>query len=189
MLLATYGRINQSIQKYHPYHYQFNRDKEQDRMKKTILAMTLLAGTSTAFAAADSGSGCGVGAMIFEGQSGVAPHVLAATTNGTLGNQTFGMTSGTLGCDVDQPISIAAADFLDNNMEKVARDMATGSGESLDTLANLMGISTQDSSHFKAVSHAQFAAIFSSNSVHSSDVIAALNQVMKQDDVLAKYAS
>ncbi|TCK17918.1 DUF3015 family protein [Thiogranum longum] len=158
-------------------------------MKKTILAMTILAGSSTAFAANDNGSGCGVGAMIFEGQSGVAPHVLAATTNGTFGNQTFGMTSGTLGCEVDQPISVAAADFLDNNMDKVARDMATGTGEALDTLANLMGISAEDSSHFKTVSHAQFATIFSSDSVHSSDVISALNQVMKQDEMLAKYAS
>ena len=157
-------------------------------MKKTILAVTLLAGSSTAFAATDSGSGCGVGAMIFEGQSGVVPHVLAATTNGTLGNQTFGMTSGTLGCDVDQVISVAAADFLDHNMEKVARDMATGSGESLDTLANLMGISARDSSHFKAVTHARFATIFANDNVHSSDVIAALTQVMKQDKVLAKYA-
>lgn len=158
-------------------------------MKKTILAVAMLAGSSAAFAANDSGSGCGVGAMIFEGQSGVAPHVLAATTNGTLGNQTFGMTSGTLGCDVDQPITVAAADFLDNNMEKVARDMATGSGESLDTLANLMGISSQDNSHFKAVAHAQFETIFGSDSVRSSDVMTALTQVMKQDEVLAKYAS
>ncbi len=156
-------------------------------MKKTILVVALLAGSSTAFAANDTGPGCGVGSMIFDGKSGVAPHVLAATTNATLGNQTFGMTSGTLGCDVDQPISVAAADFLDNNMEKVARDMATGSGESLDTLANLMGISAADSQHFKAVSQAQFTSIFSSDRVHSGEVITALNQVMQQDTVLAKY--
>jgi len=157
-------------------------------MKKATLAMALLASSGAAFAANDAGSGCGVGAMIFEGQSGVAPHVLAVTTNGTLGNQTFGMTSGTLGCDVDQPITVAAVDFLDNNMEKVARDMANGSGESLDALASLIGVSAQDKSRFQRVTHAQFTAIFSSERVHSSDVITALNEVMKQDEVLAKYA-
>jgi len=156
-------------------------------MKKTILVVALLAGSSTAFAVNDSGSGCGVGSMIFDGQSGAAPHILAATTNATLGNQTFGMTSGTLGCDVDQPISVAAVDFLDNNMEKVARDMAAGSGEALDTLANLMGISAADSKHFRAVSHAQFTSIFSSDRVHSGEVITALNQIMQQDAALAKY--
>jgi len=157
-------------------------------MKRMILTVALLAGSGVAFAASDSGPGCGAGSMIFKGQSGVAPHVLAATTNGTLGNQTFGMSSGTLGCNADQPITIAAADFLDHNMEKVARDMAVGSGESIDTLANLMGISPQDSTRFKAVTHTRFATIFANDHIHSNDVIANLNQVMKQDTVLTKYA-
>jgi len=157
-------------------------------MKKTILAFTLLAGSSVAFAASDSGSGCGAGAMIFKGQSGLAPHVLAVTTNGTLGNQTFGMTSGTLGCNVNQPISVAAVDFIDHNMEKIARGMATGSGESIDTLANLMGVSSQDNARFKTVTHARFATIFSHDNIHSNDMIANLNEVMKQDIILAKYA-
>jgi len=157
-------------------------------IKRTILAVTLLAGSSVAFAANDSGSGCGAGAMIFKGQSGLAPHVLAATTNGTLGNQTFGMTSGTSGCNASQPISVAAVDFIDHNMEKVARGMATGSGESMDTLANLMGISSQDSERFKVLTHNQFATIFTRDNIHSNDVIANLNNVMKQDVILAKYA-
>ncbi len=157
-------------------------------MKRATLAMALLAGSGTALAATNSGPGCGVGAMIFEGQSGVAPHVLAATTNGTLGNQTFGMTSGTLGCDVDQPIDVAAADFLDKNMEKVARDMANGSGESLDALASLIGIEPQDRAHFQQVTHERFTAIFTGEQVRSGEVISALNNVMKQDPILARYA-
>ena len=58
-------------------------------------------------------TGCGVGTMIFKGKSGLAPHVLAVTTNGTFGNQTFGMTSGTLGCNVDQKI-VSTAMYLNN---------------------------------------------------------------------------
>ena len=46
-------------------------------------------------------TGCGLGTMLFDGQQGIAPQVLAVTTNGTSGNQTFGITSGTLGCTQD----------------------------------------------------------------------------------------
>ena len=63
-------------------------------MKKTLIA-GLIALAPFAAQAADKGPGCGWGAMVFDGQSGIGPNVLAATTNGILGNQTFGMTSGT----------------------------------------------------------------------------------------------
>jgi len=181
--LGWVGRIVISV-----YPHQKIRKGSKYMIKKTILAVALLAGSGMAFAGNDNGSGCGAGSTIFKGQSGLAPHVMAATTNGTLGNQTFGMTSGTSGCNVNQPITVAAADFIDHNMEKVARGMATGSGESIDTLANLMGISSQDNVQFKAVMHAQFATIFSYDRIHSNDVISNLNEVMKQDVVLAKYA-
>jgi hypothetical protein len=58
-------------------------------MKKLIAGAMLLGASTLAFAQ----PGCGVGAMIWKGQPGIAPHVLAATTNGTFGNQTFGMTT------------------------------------------------------------------------------------------------
>jgi hypothetical protein len=124
-----------------------------------------------------------------DGQKGVAPNVLAATTNGTFGNQTFGMTSGTAGCDASQPVQRAAVEFLDDNMEKVARDMSTGQGESLGTLANLMGIKAQDHAEFFAVTHENFAKIFSSDKVSSVDVMASLQEVMKQDATLSRYLS
>jgi hypothetical protein len=39
--------------------------------------------------------------MLFEGQRGTPAHFLASTTNGTSGNATFGMTSGTNGCSTN----------------------------------------------------------------------------------------
>ena len=48
---------------------------------------------------ADQDIGCGLGSMVFAGQEGKVFKVLGATTNGTSGNQTFGITFGTLGCD------------------------------------------------------------------------------------------
>jgi len=67
-------------------------------MKKLLTGAILLTASSSVFAVAPGGGNCGWGNMLFEGQSGPGPHVLGVTTNGTSGNNTFGMTSGTNGC-------------------------------------------------------------------------------------------
>jgi hypothetical protein len=158
-------------------------------MKKMTLAITLFASPVISMGA-DTGPGCGLGTMLMDGQQGLGPNVIAATTNGSFGNQTFGMTFGTIGCDASQTVeSTAATHFLDDNMESVARDMSTGQGESLDTLANLMGIQAQHKEKFFSVTQANFATIFSSDSVSSVDVIVSLQEVMKQDATLSQYVS
>ena len=55
---------------------------------KKLLAIALLASSSVVMA--DQDIGCGLGSMVWAGQSGIVPKVLGATTNGTSGNQTFG---------------------------------------------------------------------------------------------------
>ena len=54
-------------------------------MKKILLALAVSLPV-TAFAAANNVGSCGLGSKVFEGQKGVAPQVLAVTTNGTFGN-------------------------------------------------------------------------------------------------------
>jgi hypothetical protein len=157
-------------------------------MKKLTLAIALVA-SPMALMGAETGPGCGWGSMLMDGESGVAANVLAATTNATFGNQTFGMSSGTAGCDSSQTIERAAGDFLDDNMERVARDMSTGEGESLDTLANLMGVQEQDKAKFFSVTHDNFSTIFSSDSVSSVDVMVSIQEVMKKDATLSQYVS
>jgi hypothetical protein len=139
---------------------------------------------------ADTGPGCGWGTMLMDGQQGLGPNVIAATTNGTLGNQTFGMTFGTAGCDKNHTVeSTAATHFLDDNMESVARDMSTGQGESLDTLANLLGVQKEHKDKFFSVTQANFATIFSSDAVSSLEVMASIQKVMKEDATLSQYVS
>ena len=119
--------------------------------------------------------GCGFGSQLFEGQEGVVPHVLAATTNGTSGNQTFGMTSGTLGCDTSTPV-VAAALFLDNNMDEIAENMAVGEGEALTTLAKLLKVESVE--EFNALTQANFDKIFTEDTVTAEQVIANINAVI-----------
>lgn len=153
--------------------------------KKIITAGLLMVSASVM---ADSGPGCGWGAMAFEGKDGTVSHVLAATTNGTFGNQTFGMTSGTAGCDTSTAISTAALNqFLDSNIDKVAYDMSRGSGEALESLANLMGIAAEDKTTFFNATKANFDRIFSTADATREAVVNSLVAVMQEDANLIKY--
>lgn len=155
-------------------------------MKKVIIAGLMMIAPIVAQA---NSAGCGLGSTLFDGQSGLAPNALAATTNSALSmNQTFGMTFGTLGCNQNDTVTAAADTFLDANMERVARDMATGEGESLDTLATLMGVEAADKATFYTVSQSNFKTIFSRDDVSSSEVMASLKAVMSTDATLVKYS-
>src|SRR5574343_228488 len=114
-------------------------------MKKLLFPLVVFLPV-TAFAAANNVGSCGLGSKVFEGQKGVAPQVLAATTNGTSGNQTFGITSGTLGCTQDGVVSSnwKTALFIDGNKSQLARDAASGQGETLEAPAALLKIDAAD---------------------------------------------
>ena len=157
-------------------------------MKKILLA-ALVSLPVTAFAAANNVGSCGLGSKVFEGQNGIAPQVLAVTTNGTFGNQTFGITSGTLGCTQDGVVSSnwKTALFIDGNKAQLARDAASGQGETLDALAALLKIDAQDKAAFVSLAKARHAEIFAS--VESADSIATrLKAALQSDARLAKYA-
>ena len=155
---------------------------------KKLLAVALLASSSVVMA--DQDVGCGWGTMVWAGQSGVAPKVLAATTNGTSYNQTFGITSGTAGCQADGVISSRArfGMFMSTNSERLARDMSVGRGETLEVLANLLKIKAEDKTTFFQATQTHFGKIFAPENKTAGDVLAALNKVMAQDSKLAAYA-
>ena len=77
--------------------------------------------------------------------------------------------------------------FTNENAESLARDMAVGQGESLNVLAELLNIQSQDKARFFAVSKQNFSEIYSSQNQDSLQVLASLQAVMAQDDVLKAY--
>lgn len=109
-------------------------------MKK--LTLTLLAGLMATSAHAASGGGsdmCGLGWEITNKKS-----FLATTTRSTTNAfvpPTFGMTTGTIGCDKHSLArrDIPAAQFVASNYDAVMMDMAQGQGENLEALAHTMG--------------------------------------------------
>ena len=157
---------------------------------RKLLAVAAIALPFSAMAAGENNIGaCGWGSKLFEGQSGLAPQVLGATTNGTFGNQTFAITSGTSGCTQDGTVrsNWKTALFIDGNREQLARDMSTGSGETLDSLAHLMGVQSQDRAAFNRATKDNMAKIFASDS--TNDIVAALRQVLAADAQLARYTA
>lgn len=161
-------------------------------MRKLGLAWVLGAVfVSGAALAQDPDIGCGPGTQIWKGKEGVGPKILGATTNGTFGLQTFGISFGTLGCKTSGAIRADARVpmFAAANSESITRDMAAGDGESLQTLARLMGIDEADIPAFGQMTKTNFATIVAEDHVTVGDILATINHLMAQDPQLARYAT
>ena len=158
---------------------------------KALLATLLVAPLSALAAGANNIGSCGWGSKVFEGQSGVAPQVLGATTNGTFGNQTFGITFGTSGCTQDGAVTSSwkTAAFIDGNKSKLARDMSRGNGETLDALAKVMGVADADKAHFYSTAKQNFDRIFPSDQADTQAVVDGLKQVVAADARLSVYSA
>ena len=160
-------------------------------MKIYLKIAAVLVAVLPAVSMADNVGSCGWGSKLFAGQSGVFPQVLAVTTNGTFGNQTFGISSGTSGCTQDGVVTSSwkTAAFIDGNMNKLAMDMSRGEGESLDSLSQIVGVDSQDQQQFALVLKENFGKIFPSDNVNSNEVVNSLREVISSDSALAKYAA
>ena len=158
-------------------------------MKKTAFSIILLISSSTAFAAAPGGPSCGWGNMIFEGKSGTGFHLMASSVNGTSGNNTFGMSSGSNGCATSGRLTYGGKSLLafTNILTEFTEDVARGEGDALNAVATMFGIEQQERTVFSEVVHANFETIFPSEKVTAEQVLHNLVLVMKSDERLAKY--
>ena len=162
-------------------------------MNKKLLVVALVASLPVSAMAANENNvgSCGWGSKLFQGQKGIAPQVLAATTNGTSGNQTFAVTSGTSGCTQDGMVTSnwKTALFIDGNKERLARDMSMGEGETLDTLAKLLGVRDEHKANFFRAAKDNFGTIFASESASTDQVLVGLKQVLAANTELSGYST
>ena len=151
-------------------------------MKKIYLLSAVAAGVLAlrANAQAYDSTGCGLGSMAWRGQSGIVPQVLAATTNGFFGTQTFGISTGTSGCDPNGRVSGGTGKmllaFLENNMEQFALDAAAGQGETLVTVAGILNV---DEASLAGKLQSNFGVLFASNDVDAVDLTLSVMQIAK----------
>jgi opacity protein-like surface antigen len=139
-------------------------------MKKLLVSLAAVAALSTAAFAANSQTGCGLGTMVIKKADSAIMYALQATTNGTSGNQTFGITSGTSGCKKAKFVmNERAAEFVASNMDTLAKEISVGHGESVDTLAELLNV--EDKAVFASALQANYNNIYASQSVEMADVL------------------
>jgi hypothetical protein len=148
-----------------------------------LVAVAVLVGSSSAHAQAKYGAaGCGLGSIVFGAKPGII-QVLAATTNGTLGSQTFGITSGTSNCADSSGGAASAKVFVETNRQAVAKDISRGSGETIAALASLAGC--RDLHAVGSTLQRHFGRIFPDAGVSDAQVGSSVVQVLRAETSLS----
>ena len=167
-------------------------------MKKVVmLSVAVLFGMQAGLAMAanpDTGPGCGLGKLAwgdYKGQKEIAPQVLMATTNGTFGSTTFGISSGTSGCTNDGKImgDSKTVMFAELNFNDLSQEMAQGQGEHLASLASLMGIPADRQDEFFAMTQERYTSLVKAGETSPVAMVKALNEAIAGHPVLAQVST
>ena len=151
-------------------------------MRKILfIAAAVLMSASAAKAQSYGTAGCGLGSVVLGNAKGFA-QVLAATLNGIVGNQTFGITSGTLNCGEAATSKLGAKAFIETNREALAKDISRGQGETVKNLATLAGCT--DASAVGATLQKNFTSIFPTASTPPSQVSDSIISTLKSQKAL-----
>lgn len=141
-----------------------------------VVASMMLAGSAFAAGEFRQNTGCGLGAAAL-GKSAFADtligNLVVTFLNGISGNQTFGITTGTSECKAPSKVADNGIlkEFVIANMDNLAKDIAMGQGESLTTLAELMGVAKDSRTAVYAKLQSNFSNIFTSENVDAAQVV------------------
>lgn len=152
-------------------------------MKKQVLTLAVVMAAASAMAAGTirDNCGCGIGTMALGDQEPTVLSQLAATfLNGICGNQTFGITSGTLECEPHAGIAMNSRvqQYVADNMDKLILDVAAGQGESLDALADLIEVPASERPAMYSNLQHNFDTLFPSSDVTSDEVVTRLEKII-----------
>lgn len=158
-----------------------------------VVAVASQAGLAMA-ANPDTGPGCGLGKLAwadYKNQKNIAPQVMMATTNGTFGSGTFGISSGTSGCTNDGQVMADQRTnmFAAMNFENLSQEMAQGKGEHLASLATLMGIPADQHTAFFALTQERYTSMVEAGETSSVALVKALNDAVGKSAVVAQAVS
>lgn len=130
-----------------------------------LVAAGMLALSSSAFA---TNVGPGLGYVLIGDKTGPVWDLLASWLNGIWWNQWVAITFGTSGYDNGLVGMTETNQFVADNMDALAADIAKGEGEYIDTLSTMLNVS--DSVAFKATLQNNFEEIFTSADVSAEEV-------------------
>ncbi len=152
-------------------------------MKKLVmlltLCFTLIATVTFAGDMLRRNTGCGMGSIWFAEKEGMLFHLLATTSNGY--SQTFGISSGTSGCQQFNGIVFNSRmeNYVAQNLDNLATDIARGNGEYVQTLAILMEVPDASRAAFYSRLQQNFSRIYTSPDVNATDVVRNISSVVQ----------
>jgi hypothetical protein len=122
--------------------------------------------------------GPGLGRNLMSGNNDKFSEVMAVTSNNVTSTKYCAITSGSSGHQKGAIIGYNnAQQYLDENMDMVAHDMARGEGEHLDTLLELMEIDNKNAA--RIMMKKNFSKIYTHENVTSTEVITNILEVQK----------
>ncbi|MBN22066.1 MAG: hypothetical protein CL678_12365 [Bdellovibrionaceae bacterium] len=159
-------------------------------MKNIALLMQLVAFIMTVPAFAKDGGdiqgggsdGCGLGWQVTQKKS-----LFATATRGTTNSfvpPTFGMTTGTIGCDkhkITKNEQKEAAVYAETNFEMLSDELATGNGEYLVSFAETLGCA--DAASFGAMTKANYNAIMPSYQTSAAEMLQNVRTQIQSSDL------
>ncbi len=153
-------------------------------MKKIIFSFAFLMSCNFVYAAGDAG--CGLGSLIIKSNTKLM-QLFAVTTNGTFASQTFGITSGTSNCTAHGLVKNEKEQIIyaEANYQHLISDMARGSGETLDTLASMMGCEENSIPAIGELTRSNYEKIVSPNGASAVKVLDAIKGEIKNNQKLA----
>jgi hypothetical protein len=164
-------------------------------MRKLTLSLALVLGVglgSAGAAKAEYGmAGCGLGSLLFGNDNSTLMQILASTTNGTFGSQTFGITSGTSNCTAGGAVKAAReqAAFAEVNFQDLKRNMAAGGGEFLISFATLLGCEESVKADLGKMTQQKFEVIFSSAKTTPVNMLSSVKAQIKANPTLSGSCS
>ncbi len=103
-------------------------------------------------------AGCGLGSILIKPSGSQSS---AATTNGVMGSQTLGITSGTSNCKPSGgEASLKQEEFFVANFAALSKEIAQGGGESVQAFAGTLGCSQTHTAAVAAALKDNYSVIF-----------------------------
>jgi hypothetical protein len=153
---------------------------------KKLVALSLVTTLVPSLALASGNhpmAGCGLGYLLLSNKDNTqVTQILGATTNGTFGSQTFGISSGTSGCTQDGAVKLSKATevYADVNLDSLRHEMAMGQGEFVNTFASMLGASEATRPALVKFFQSEYASLFPSAQTSFAEMLNTLSVKLAQ---------
>lgn len=141
---------------------------------------------SSALAAGYGAAGCGFGGLLIK-ENKILHQIGAWFLNGIYWNNTFAMTSGTSECGGLKG-TMAQKDqeqFVKNNYDSLAKEMAMGEGEGLNTLSDLLGCPAEKRESFASYAKQNYPSLFKDETTAPTEMLETLKKGLSSEPVFA----